>query len=366
MVRGMNRAVPIALLSLFVTCFVGSLAAGSLALIGAVREAANTLEPLTDDRPAPPDDEALSSEPGPASDPTPAVDATPAVTPEAVPWQAPVLATGQFAVFHVGKAKVDGWKALQKALKGTKLAAYDDEAPDEAEPPYLVFHALPVDDYAVITGEALDTAWGLSTPQKTQLRGAQSASVIDFVLPLHDASLLEVTKVAAALADATGGVLWDEECQEYFSPAQWRMRRVASWDKTVPQVSLLSVLRESEDGALRTAGLSHLGLPDLRLSHVSPEAREQALNFLQLAAQQLAEARVPVEPGITMIRLEGVKHRRARAVFDPLFGDDANKTVLVELEEPTDGSQVLELDFKGTGTPTQRTSAGLANFFGTP
>ncbi|MFZ5443997.1 MAG: hypothetical protein ACOZQL_28595 [Myxococcota bacterium] len=347
-----NRVVPVVLLALFVTCFVSSLAAGSLALINAARSLADTVELPAE--PPPPNDEPVSSEPAPAEDREPEE----ALAPEPTPWQAPVSASGEFAIFHLAKAKVDPWRGLQKAVKGTKLKAFEGEAPDDAVPPYLVLHDLPVDDYAVITGEALDTAWGLSAAQKKQLLGARRATVIDFVLPLHDPSLREVTTVLASLAEATGGVLWDEECQEYFSLAEWKSRRAASWEKQVPHVAMFSGLREGDDGELHTVGLAHLGLPELRLSHVAPEDRERAGSFLRLVAQQLVESAAPVEPGSLMVRADAVTHRAARTAAQSEFASGAARELLVTLEEPRDGSQLLELVLAGGP------GAGLVRFFG--
>ncbi len=259
--------------------------------------------------------------------------------------------------------------------KGSKLKVYEGEAPDDAVPPWLVLHDLPVEDYAVITGAPLDDAHGLSAAQKTALPDARRATVIDFVLPRRDPALLEVLKVTAALADATGGVLWDEECQDYFSTAEWRRLRVASWEKGVPHVSKLSRVNESAEGnelELRTLGLTHLGLPELRLRHVAPQLREQAGAFLLVAAQQLAEAGGDVAPGRLTVRFEALSHRKAREELEPFFqvtvreveGSATPRTALVELEGVTVGSTpVLDVDFKRMGSPAERSAAGLGDFF---
>lgn len=369
MVRAMNsRVVAIVLLSLFVTCFVGSLAFGALALV----EQARTLaDDLPTSAPEPRLDESLTSEPDPSL--APEVEPAPEPVPEdeALPFAAPELARGQFAVFHVARAKVDPWKALQKAAKGTQLKLYSWEAPEDAVPPYLVLQDLSVDDYAVITGERLDDAHGLGAAQQAALPDARRATVIDFVLPRGGASLLEVLKVMAALTDATGGVLWDEESQEYFSSAEWRRLRVASWEKGVPQVSRLTRVHESADGdelELRLLGLTHLGLPELRLPHVAPTLREQGGAFLLVAAQQLVEAGGDVAPGRLTVRAEALSHGKARAELDPYFqlaaGDATPRTALVELEGVMVGpTPVFDVDFKRMGTPAERAAAGLGAFF---
>ena len=359
-----HRVVAVAVLSLFVSCFIGTLAFGALTFIEKVRESvAMNADPSPPPEPdAPP--QATPEEPAQEEPDQPPAEATEPT--EA--YAAPLIATAQFAVFHLERAKVDPWKALQKAVKGTKLEAFQGEAPLTANPPYVVLRELPIADYAVIVGPALDEA-RVSPAVKKALPRARAATVIDVVLPLHDASLREVSKAMAALVAATGGVVWDEECQEYYDLATWNERRVASWENAVPEATMHYVVYQGSNDRgvdFKTAGLSHLGLPELALNHVPVALKDQGLWLLHLVAQLLFEGGTSADPGPMLVRLEDVKHGGQRGLVEAELLAGATREADVVLAGAHDGKRpVLAITFPGNTAVAGRAQKVLGSFFGT-
>ncbi len=374
--RGMNqRVVVIVIVGLFALCFVGSLAAGSLALVGVARDAVTSADwsrPEPEPAPEPVD----SSEPSEAAEPTDSPDST-TVTPPTDPddtaevpeeYAAPLLAEAEFAIFHVSAAKVSPWKALQKVTKGSKLKIFDGEAPVSAIPPYLVLRDVPVEEFGVITGDAIEQGRGLTAAVKKALPATQRATIITATLPPRDGSLLQVSKVMAALAQATGGVLWDEDAQEYLAIDAWKTRRVDSWEKSFPDVSMhITVYFDATpDGVdLKTAGLKHFGFPELELTRVPAASQDAGVELVSVIAQLLVEGTITPQPGLYPVRLAAMKHKGHRGAEAARCVAGAGKETDVILVGSHDGkSPVLQITFPGKGTPADRVETALINFFG--
>ncbi len=371
-----QRVVVIVLVALFASCFVGSGAVATLALIGKVVDASDlrekpepiTSSPEPDEATGPPavtpapDDALATAEPSQDEELLPPDDE------EAAAFEPPFLGSGELAVFHVEKAKVDPWVALQKAARGTKLKVFKGAAPQTADPPYLEFKDLLTDDYAVIAGETLENGRGLTPAVKKALPGAKRVTVVDFVLPLEGTPMLEVSKVMAAFAKATGGVLWDEEAQEYLSQDAWKTRRIDSWEKTVPHVSLNFTVFVStvEKGlSLKSAGMKHFGLPELELNHVARSSRDSAVSLLNATAQLLVEQQGELAPGPLQVSLEAMRHVQHRKNLEEKRLKNAKGVVDVVLEPSADKKvSRLTITFPGDGAPTELVESAIATFFG--
>jgi hypothetical protein len=382
MVRGSmsQRVIVIVLLALFTTCFVSSGAIITLKLIGGVVSSATAERPkrVVDLPPEPEESSppALSEQDDPVTSVVPAEPPEPedAVMPEDEPedepfeFQPPLIATGEFAVFHQDKAKLAPLAALQKAVKGTSVKVFESEAPASAIPPYVELRDLSTDDYAVIGGATLANGHGLSDAVKKALPNAKRVSVVDVYLPLGGQSLLEVSKVMLAFAHATGGVLWDEETNEYLSAEAWKTRRVDSWEKTVPNVSLSIKVYEDpfdEGTDLRTGGMKHFGLPELVLENVPNHLKDQSRSLLLAAAQSFAERKGPAAEGTLTVSLPRLKHVAFRKELERQTAANADRTLDLELVGRREAKlPTLILGVPPGGSEEQRLEAALDSLFG--
>jgi len=345
-----QRALGITLIALLSSCVVGSLVAGAFSVIDWV--AAGVAAAPTRPEPA---EEPSSTEP-PVTPDAP----KPAALPLDTAYAAPEVATAQYAVFHLDPARKDPWQTMKRLLKGSKWALYRDEVPDEAKAPYLVLRDLPIAEYPAPSVE--DADW-LTPVLKKAMPRARRATVIDAVLPPHDASLLELSKLMLALSQATGGVLWDQDSQDAFSQDEWKTRRVLSWQKTVPEVLRHYAVYADPQGDLvnlRTGGLTHFALPELVLDGAPLHAQPEAIALLNAVVQLLVESGASPQPGPMTVRLDAMKHRVHQQDCLDLATDDALKQVEILLvAKPDDDGPLLQITFPGGP------QAGLVSLFGT-
>src|SRR5262249_28381293 len=107
-----------------------------------------------------------------------------------------------------------------------------------------VVHAYPLEDierkYAPPDIKSLQYfGRGLTREQAEQLQKSRMAFVMDFA---HGRAhvwdgLRTANSVAEALARRTGGLLWDEETREVFTPDEWHRKRVESCTNGIPDLS---------------------------------------------------------------------------------------------------------------------------------
>lgn len=369
-----HRVVVIVLVGLFTTCLVST---GAIATLTVIKGVVNAASEGRASRPDPVvETEADPSEP-PAQPPGETLPpdeelstASPGTTDETADeedeYVAPLLGTAEFAVFHQDKARVDPWVALQKAAKGTKVKVFKNAAPASAIAPYLELRDLPCTDYAVIAGKTLENGRGLTPAVKTALPRAKRVSVIDASIPTGGTSVLDVARVMHTFALLTGGVLWDEETQEYFSTEAWKTRRLDTWEKGVPHASFnITIFSDAADKGLRTAGLKHFGLPELKMVQVPAESEDTALALLQAAAQIAVEDPDGPMPGIYPVSLDAMRHAGHKKGLTELTFPNAQRSVdLVLANNPAAKVPTLTVSFSGTGSPSERLVGGLTEFFG--
>ncbi len=375
-----HRVVVIVLVASFATCFVCSGALATLAIINAAVGSAPEVAAVTAPRPTPPEpeksvaprvtppepDEELTDAPPTEDD----EDLTPPEEDEpAAEFDAPLIGTGEFAVFHPEKSKMDPFAALQKAAKGTKVKVFKNLAPVSASPPYLELRDLPVTEYAVIAGNTLEAGRGLTPADKLALPRSKRVSVVDAAMPLGASNLLEVSRVIAAFAQHTGGVLWDEEAQEYLSHDAWKTRRLDSWEKGVPHVSLnftVFVDTEGKEVGVRSAGMKHFGLPELELKNIPKLLKDDGVALLNATAQILAEQKGPVKPGPLKVSLAAMRHVQHRKNLVAKTYPNADKVVDVVLVPGANTkTPTLAITFTGPGTSSEKVETALATLFGT-
>lgn len=372
-----QRVIVIVLLALFTTCFVSSGAIITLKVIGGMVSSVNERTPTRVDLPPEPEDSqpddtpTVSVSPQPIPEPEETTDPEEAEPPavEEVEYEAPLQATAEFAVFHQDKAKVDPWTALQKVAKGTNVKVFQSPAPISAIPPYMELRDLPTEDYAVIGGATLANGRGLTDAVKKALPKAKRVSVIDVTMPLGMTSLLETSKVMLAFAHATGGVLWDEESAEYLSAEAWKTRRIDSWEKTVPNVSVGVKVYEDATGDeavvnLRTGGMKHLGLPELILEGVSTDVKDDAISLLYAAAQSLAERKGPPVEGTLEVSIKKLKHAAFRKELEKQTAKNAERSIEVELVGGDSSKRPTLLVLLPANESEERVETALDTFFG--
>jgi uncharacterized protein YegJ (DUF2314 family) len=172
---------------------------------------------------------------------------------------------------------------------------------------------------------------GLSAAQITALQGARQALVIDFGHPKQDTmdALRNATTLAAQVAAKTGGLLWDEETREVFTPEKWRELRLSGWTGGVPDMASQITVHAYQHGDLVrgvSLGMVKFGLPDLAADQYPWSSNKPMGSLINLLAQALAEGTVVGRDGRVDIDIRKIVHPQVRARLLDGAKDNAQMT----------------------------------------
>jgi uncharacterized protein YegJ (DUF2314 family) len=201
---------------------------------------------------------------------------------------------------------------------------------------------------------------GLTREQSEALQSTQQAAILNFA---HDrrhvwTAMKSALELMHALAEATGGVIWDEATREVFSPEQWKSRRIDTWEGEVPPIARHTVIHAYQDNEYARAislGMEKFGLPDAVVNSFPWSLNRNMGITLNLFAQAIAEGAQVARPGEFNLDIRSIKNA---AVRDPQVESLlANATGIALLglhqgtaEEGDPENRLIELTFeRGTG-----------------
>lgn len=158
---------------------------------------------------------------------------------------------------------------------------------------------------------------GLSREQATALQQSQHALILDFG---HSKAhiwrgLRSATEIVEKLARETGGLIWDEETREVFTPDEWRARRFDPWKSTVPNVSQHTAIHAYNNGEYVraiTLGMGKFGLPDVVVQNFSWSLNTGMGHLINAFSQSLAEGGQPARAGEYELNFRTIKDRQVR------------------------------------------------------
>src|SRR5262249_31477067 len=122
--------------------------------------------------------------------------------------------------------------------------------------PALAVTSPKIEDFPPPTKDLMPfVARGLSDAQKDALPRAQAALALGALASRPDAmrTLRDVSLLAAAVAQETGGVICDRQTGECFSESSWRAQRIAGWVDGTPSLDHHVVIHSYRDGELQRA-----------------------------------------------------------------------------------------------------------------
>jgi len=181
-------------------------------------------------------------------------------------------------------------------------------------------------------------------------------------------------KLTHAMAEATGGLIWDEETRETFTPAAWHEERIGVWTEKVPDVSKQTVIHAYRDGQLLrsiTLGMGKFGLPDVVVNQFSQASSRNIGHTMNLFAQAMAEGQRPVRDGEFDLKLQSIENDKVREPqVEELYGK-ATGTARLGLhvgthDEGDPHNRLIEITFERYegNDNSSRQSAMLTDFFG--
>ena len=190
------------------------------------------------------------------------------------PFQQPMAESMRFqlAVYLLPRPAHDPAAALRKALAGQHAQVKPvAELPTEPREPLIYAHLQKNvrQKYRPPSLEYLGhAAHGLSHEQAEGLQKSEQAFILEFAHPKQNVwtALKTANTVVEEIARRTGGLVWDEETREVFSPDAWHQTRLASWTAEIPNVSSQTVIHiYKNDDYVRaiSLGMAKMGLPDV-------------------------------------------------------------------------------------------------------
>lgn len=282
----------------------------------------------------------------------------------------------QLAVYYLPRPTHPSRPALQRLLpRFPSLRLGGKGAADEQANVQIV--EIPVDKYVPPSVNSLHYfGRGLSTEQAEALQKSEEVLVLDFrYRPSEGFTVLrEAQELALVLARETGGLLWDEESREVFTPEAWKERRLDPWTGPLPHVPsqyVIHLYRSDELLRAISLGLGRFGLPDLVVESFPASSSDSVEALINLTAQTLVEKGRLDSPGHLRVSVPGLKNERLAKSLVASYQEKATgiadlTLVLGTKEEGDPDNRLLEIEFPATGDTSrlEAQNALLASLFG--
>ena len=188
---------------------------------------------------------------------------------------------------------------------------------------------------------------GVSREQAEAMQKSKVATVLTFSYGAADAvaTARVANDVMKELATRTGGLIWDDETRELFTPAALAEKRMSPLDHGFPDVRGHIVIHAYQNGEyIRaiTLGMRKFGLPDVVINEFSWSLNDQMGNTINLFAQSLLEGASPTL-GRYDFDVSKLKHDSVRAVYDKHLLDDAHSVAQLTLANarPTKATRTI-------------------------
>ncbi len=196
---------------------------------------------------------------------------------------------------------------------------------------------------------------GLSKQQAEQLQKSGFVIIMDFA---HDKAhvwqgLRTANRLVEELARRTGGLLWDEENREVFTPDEWHKKRVESWVGDIPDISKYIIIHAYQSGEYVraiTLGMAKFGLPDVVVEEFSWSNNTSIGNLINLFCQMMAERPVIERPGEYELDIRKIQNQMARDHYQNSLLSKATGVARLALkkgvwEEGDPNNRLIEIGF---------------------
>ncbi len=218
-------------------------------------------------------------------------------------------------------------------------------------------------------------AIGVTQDMDEPISRSQRVLVLHFAAPGEKA--LRANQIACSLisqlAASTGGLPWDEECRQLYSPEKWKQHRVDTWQGPLPDMRsqvTMHAYRNPTLVRLITLGMKKFGLPDLCIAEVPSSNTRAAGNLINACLQSLVEGNWPEKGRFTLV-LAALRHDKVResALENPLEKATGRLVLSFRNAPPEEGDPTNRLwtpDFPefSASTFTERLELGTASLYG--
>lgn len=265
----------------------------------------------------------------------------------------------QFAIYYVPKPINDPLPVLNELLANEFKAFKKVEELGKTPEQMLLSARLNPDVQKNYAPPDLDSlryfGRGLSREQSLALQDSETALILDFGYPKDHVweGLRSALELTSAFARRTGGLIWDEETREVFTPDQWDEKRVESWSEQFPAIADHTVVHAYSTGEYVravTLGMEKFGLPDLVAEEFPWSLNRTIGHVINLFGQAMAEGAVIETKGQFDLDLKTIKNSQVREPQLSSLKSNATAVALLTLrkgewEEGDPKNRLIEIGF---------------------
>jgi uncharacterized protein YegJ (DUF2314 family) len=270
----------------------------------------------------------------------------------------------EFAVYYLPEPSTDPLVELDALLKGKYFVFHRAEKVEGQEDALTLAARIETHPAANYAPPELDSLQyfgrGLSRDQAEALQETRSVLVLDFAYSAEHRwnGLRSALELTDSLARSTGGVIWDEETREMFSPDVWKERRLDAWTEDIPDISdhtVIHAYQAEEYVRAITLGMAKFGLPDLVVEDFSWSLNRNMGHVINLFAQSLAEGSAVPRPSEFDLDIRAIRNAKVREPQLQTLKDNATGVALLSLragtwEEGDPRNRLVEITFdRGVG-----------------
>lgn len=282
-----------------------------------------------------------------------------------------------FAVYLLKEAPADlPARAREHAQRMIPYATPVEQIAPDPDAPVVRIEQRSIAEYPAPDQEDLVFfGIGVSKEQGAQLQRSPAVLVLSFASPMAEGDRLhrDALRLVHGLASELGGLAWDSETRQVFSPEAWKAQRIATLSEVL-DVEDHVAMRAYGDGEMTrvvTLGMRKLGLPDVVASGVAAPNSRSMGSLINLVCQTLHESARISDASLIRVdaaRLDNAKARESqrKRLRTDASGRAALRMRFVQPEQGDADNRMIELVFSGTGASAQERQAQiLEQIYGT-
>lgn len=227
----------------------------------------------------------------------------------------------EFAVYYLPLPRKDPVLETNKVLNEPKAIFHTVKSIEKEPAKPVIVVRVENDPQAKYAPPNLDSlkyfGRGVSLEQAKRLQETKQVLLLDFAYPKQYVwrGMRSAIELTDAVAIATGGLIWDDETRQLFSPNEWQKQRIASWTGEIPEIAKHTTVHAyKKDQFVRaiTLGLRKFGLPDVVVDQFPWGDSRGIGNMINLFDQAMAEG-APINcPGNFDLDFRTIRDARVR------------------------------------------------------
>jgi hypothetical protein len=141
--------------------------------------------------------------------------------------------------------------------------------------------------------------------------------IITFAHPKKDVwkALRNADELVEEIAMEAGGLVWDEETRNIFTPSAWHKVSLESWSGDTPKISsqtMIHIYQSNESVRAISLGMGKAGLPDVVVDDFPWSSESQMGNVINIFCQAMAEGAGLSKSGKFKLDVQEIRNSEVR------------------------------------------------------